>query len=96
MWPNFEVPRMAYAACLLVAIGAGGMILRQPSSSPGLAANTTPVTTLSELNRIPDFSLETTRPVTIGSTFPVSGGSEPSRHYVLQPRPASTDSPLSF
>ncbi len=91
LWPNFQVPRMAYATCAAVALAAGAWMVSQPAGS-----DLSQQTTLANLNRVPDFSLEPKTPVTISNTLPVSGGSPRSSHYVLQPRPASSDSPLSF
>ncbi len=97
IWPNFQVPKLAYATMAAVAVAAGGFLINQTTPAESLlASSSAPHTSLGELNVLPDFSLEPQRPVTIGSTLPVSGRGDLSQHYVLQPRPASNDRPLSF
>ncbi|MEX1120042.1 MAG: hypothetical protein WEB60_14745 [Terrimicrobiaceae bacterium] len=97
IWPNFQVPKLAYATMAVAAIAAAGYLVNPPSSSENLLASApVPHTSIGELNVLPDFSLEPQRPATIGSTLPVSGRGDLSQHYVLQPRPASNDRPLSF
>jgi len=88
--PTFRVPQMAYASILALGIGASAVIVNQKSSpaSGAVARN----------DSAPMFSLTSPKPVTIGEVLPVAArmsGSLPS-HYVLQPRPASNDQPLSF
>jgi hypothetical protein len=89
IWPNFQVPKLAYAAFAAVAIGVGGLMISQPVPADPSR------TSLAGLNRVPDFSLSPKSPVTIGNTLPVSSRAD-SRHYVLQPSPARNDQPLSF
>lgn len=97
IWPNFQVPKLAYATMAVAAIAAAGFLINAPSQPENLlVAAPAPHTSLGELNVLPDFSLEPQRPVTIGSTLPVSSAGDLSQHYVLQPRPASNDQPLSF
>lgn len=89
LWPTFQVPKVAYAALLAVAVATGAVVLRPASSTSGpvLAAAAEPGL---------DFSLTPKLPVTIGQTLPVSSRTDGSQHYVLQPRPASNERPLSF
>ncbi len=86
--PTFRVPRIAYAAILMIAAVASSLILtRQPA---GIIARV-------DGSRA-SLSLTASKPVTITDTLPVSarsGGSLPS-HYVLQSRPVSNEQPLSF
>lgn len=92
IWPTYQVPRLAYAAIAAVAIGAGVLLFDDNrGSDPGQASFAR-----AELNSIPDFSIEPSRPVTILNSVPVSTRADSSQHYVLQPRPASNDRPLSF
>jgi hypothetical protein len=86
--PTFRVPEFAYAAILVLAVGASALIVTQQPAGT-LAKGDTSRTLL---------SLTASKPVTITDTLPVSaqtGGSLPS-HYVLQPRPVSNEQPLSF
>lgn len=97
LWPNFQVPKLAYATMAVAAIASAAFLINQPTTPENaLAAAPAQHTSLGELNVVPDFSLEPQRPVTIGTTLPVSGRGDLSQHYVLQPRPASNDRPLSF
>jgi hypothetical protein len=89
--PSFRVPQVAYAAIAVMAASASTFILtRQPATSAPVAATAeTPATR---------FSLNSSKPVTIGDTLAASarpGGTLPS-HYVLQSRPVSNEQPLSF
>lgn len=88
LWPTFQVPKVAYGALLAVAVAAGALVLRPSSeSAQTVAAAAEPGF---------DFSLTPKQPVTIGQTLPVSSRTDGSQHYVLQPRPASNERPLSF
>lgn len=87
--PNFQVPRMAYATIVALALAASAMIIVRPGtpvSSGALAANRS------------TLSLTAPHPVTIGESVPLtltSTGS-PSVHYVLPTRPVSYASSRSF
>ena len=87
--PSFQVPRMAYAAIVALAVAASATIIVRPGTAvPGgaLAANRS------------SLSLISPQPVTIGESVPVtmtSSGS-PSVHYVLPTRPVSYASSRSF
>jgi hypothetical protein len=86
--PAFRVPRVAYAAILMIAAVASSLILTQQPA--GMIAQV-------DGSRA-SLSLTASKPVTITDTLPVSarsGGSLPS-HYVLQSRPVSNEQPLSF
>jgi hypothetical protein len=86
--PAFQVPRVAYAAILMIAAVASSLILTQQPA--GMIAQV-------DGSRA-SLSLTASKPVTITDTLPVSarsGGSLPS-HYVLQSRPVSNEQPLSF
>jgi len=97
IWPNFQVPKLAYATMAVMAVASAAFLINQPTAlENALASAPAQHTSLGELNIVPDFSLEPQRPVTIGTTLPVSGRGDLSQHYVLQPRPASNDRPLSF
>ena len=87
--PSFQVPRLAYAAIVALAVAASATIIVRPHapvSTGALAANRS------------TLSLTPSRPVTIGESVPVtltSTGS-PSVHYVLPTRPVSYASSRSF
>ena len=87
--PTFQVPRMAYATIVALAVAASAMIIVRPGapvSSGTLAANRS------------TLSLTSPHSVTIGESVPVtltSTGS-PSVHYVLPTRPVSYASSRSF
>ncbi len=85
--PNFQVPRLAYAAIVALALVSSAGILMKPSTeSPRLAEASAPV------------SLSSPQSLTIGSPLPValtSTGS-PSVHYVLPTRPVSYASSRGF
>lgn len=91
LWPNFEVPKMAYAmvAALALLVGAGMFAIPSGSNGPQVAVNE-PYAPLS------DFPLIPARPVTIQSTIPAASVEGGPSHYVLQPSPANNDLPLSF
>lgn len=96
IWPNYQVPRLAYAACVAALAGAGVFLIVQPHNPRDTAQGT-----LAQWSTTPNFSLEpqhtvSAAPVTIGATIPVSSPAGTSEHYVLQPSPSSTDQPLSF
>ena len=87
--PSFQVPRMAYAAIVALAVAASAMIIVRPGisgSSGTLAANRS------------TLSLTSPQPVTIGESVPVTMTStgSPSVHYVLPTRPVSYASSRSF
>jgi len=94
LWPNFEVPRYAYATVAAVAVvGVVGIFsIPQDQAAPSLAASTPAVQSAAPS----DFPLIPARPVTIQSSMPASSTVGDTRHYVLQPTPASNDQPLSF
>ncbi|MEI8311223.1 MAG: hypothetical protein WCH98_10755 [Verrucomicrobiota bacterium] len=81
--PSFQVPRMAYASIVALAVAASAIIVVHPgarASRGALAANRS------------TLSLTSSQPVTIGESVPVtltSTGS-PSVHYVLPTRPVSS------
>ena len=87
--PSFQVPRMAYATIVALAVAASAIIIVHPGapvSRGPLAANRA------------ILSLTSPQPVTIGEFVPVtltSTGS-PSVHYVLPSRPVSYVSSRSF
>jgi hypothetical protein len=87
--PSFQVPRLAYASIVALAVAASAMIIVRPGtpvSSGPVAANRS------------TLSLTSSRPVTIGESVPVtltSTGS-PSVHYVLPTRPVSYAPSRSF
>ncbi len=87
--PSFQVPRMAYATIVAMAVATSAAIIIRPSapvSSGALDANRA------------ILSLTSPQPVTIGESVPVtltSTGS-PSVHYVLPSRPVSYVSSRSF
>lgn len=93
LWPTFEVPRFAYGALAAMALAGAVWVYRAPGAAPEAGGAAVART---EITAIPDFSLEPRRPVTIGNTLPVSTRADVSQHYVLQPRPASNELPLSF
>ena len=81
--PTFQVPRMAYATIVALAVAASALIIVHPGA-PG--ASGTLAANRSTLSLTPPY------PVTIGESVPVtltSTGS-PSVHYVLPTRPASS------
>lgn len=87
--PSFQVPRMAYASIVALAVAASAMIIVRPGTPvPGgnLAANRS------------TLSLASPQPVTIGESVPVTMTStgSPSVHYVLPTRPVSYASSRSF
>ena len=87
--PSFQVPRMAYAAVVALAVAASAMTIVHPGapvSRETLAANRA------------TFSLTSPQPVTIGASVPVTMTStgSPSVHYVLPSRPVSYVSSRSF
>jgi len=87
--PSFQVPRMAYAAIVALAVAASATIIVRPGTAvPGgaLAANRS------------SLSLISPQPVTIGESVPVTMTStgSPSVHYVLPTRPVSYASSRSF
>ena len=89
MAPSFQVPRMAYATIVALAVAASAVIIIHPGapvSSGTLAANRS------------TLSLTSPQPVTIGESVPVTMTStgSPSVHYVLPSRPVSYASSRSF
>lgn len=86
--PSFEVPRLAYASIVALAVAASAVILVRPSFVPNgsLAANRS------------TLSLTSPQPVTIGENVPVAMTStgSPSVHYVLPTRPVSYASSRRF
>lgn len=89
MAPSFQVPRMAYASIVGMAVVASAVIMVRPGapvSGGNLAANH------------PSLSLTSQQPVTIGESVPVAMTStgSPSVHYVLPTRPVSYASSRSF
>jgi hypothetical protein len=86
--PTFRVPQFAYAAIFALAAAASVLIVTQQPAGTLAKADASRTS----------LSLTASKPVTITDTLSVSaqtGGSLPS-HYVLQPRPASNEQPLSF
>jgi hypothetical protein len=89
---DIRVPAMAYAGAALVAVIAGAVILRQapPSDTPraySVSYSQAPVT----IQKMQPVSLRGDAAATMmqsNATFPPS--------YLLQARPASYESPLSF
>ena len=89
---DFRVPAMAYAGAAMVAVVAGAVILRHAPQSDqprsyAVSYSQTPVT----IQKMQPVSL---RVGTAASTVPSSTLFPPS--YMLQARPASHESPLSF
>ncbi|MEI6491823.1 MAG: hypothetical protein WCO94_04675 [Verrucomicrobiota bacterium] len=87
--PAFQVPRMAYATIVVLAVAATAVIVTHPG---------TPVSSGARVANRSTLSLTSPHPVTIGESVPVtltSTGS-PSVHYVLPTRPVSYGSSRSF
>lgn len=87
--PSFQVPRMAYATIVALAVVATAVIVTHPGAPLPSGALVASRSTL---------SLTSPHPVTIGESVPVtltSTGS-PSVHYVLPTRPVSYASSRSF
>lgn len=88
--PDVRVPAMAYAGATAVAVLAGVVILKSPSSESKGAASyavsypSTPVT----IQKMQPVSLRVDIPAAQSQIFP--------RSYFLHARPASHESPLSF
>lgn len=87
--PSFQVPRMAYASIVAMAVVASAMIMVRPGASVSgghLAATRS------------SLSLTSPQPVTIGESVPIALTSTgtPSVHYVLPTRPVSYASSRSF
>lgn len=85
-FPDFRVPRLAYAGVVLAAVALSSVILfsQQDASAPAatFALNSPTVTTL---------------PAGVGDIrMPVSMRSDLPPHYVLEARPVSYESPYSF
>lgn len=81
--PSFQVPRMAYASIVALAVAASAVIIVHPGA---------PVSTGAFAANRSTLSLTSSHPVTIGEAVPValtSTGS-PSVHYVLPTRPVSS------
>jgi len=86
---GFQVPRMAYASIIAMAVAASAVIMLKPtapSSGGNLAANNS------------SLSLTSPQPVTIGESVPLAMTStgSPSVHYVLPTSPVSYVSSRSF
>lgn len=86
--PSFQVPRLAYASIMALAVAASALIVLRPApqgSGPQVASRST-------------LSLTSTQPVTIGQAVPISMTStgSPSVHYVLPSSPVSYASSRSF
>ena len=86
-FPEFHVPRMAYATVAAVAVALSGLILLNQqegvSSSGSFALNSSPTVT--------------TLPAGHGDIrLPLSMRSDLPPHYVLETRPVSYESPYSF
>lgn len=87
--PTFQVPRLAYATIVALAVAASAMIIVHPGAPVSGGTLTASRSTL---------SLTSPHSVTIGESVPVtltSTGS-PSVHYVLPTRPVSYASSRSF
>lgn len=87
--PSFQVPRLAYASIVAMAVAASALIVVRPGThvpSQNLAANRS------------TLSLTQPQPVTIGESVPLAMTStgSPSVHYVLPTRPVSYASSRSF
>jgi hypothetical protein len=93
LWPGLRVPKLAYAAIGAVAVAAAGLVVFSPSGGSGPVVAAAPT---ASLQTPPDFSLLPRQPVTMVDTRPASARGAVSQHYVLQPRPASNERPLSF
>jgi len=100
IWPEFEVPKLAYAGAAAGAVIAAAFLVTSPAPSSGSLA-------AAKKSDLTHLSLNLPNPVMISGAMPVSGqvgdqsvsGSSQapqSPHYVLQPRPSSTEMPLSF
>jgi hypothetical protein len=94
LWPGLHVPKLAYATLAAVAVAAAGLVVLSPSAGP--VAGPVVAAPTASLHAPPDFSLLPRQPVTMTDTRPASAGPAVSQHYVLQPRPASNERPLSF
>ena len=82
--PTFQVPQLAYAAVVVLALAASAIIVARPSAKPADSRLT--------------LSLTSPRPVTIGENLPViaTSASSQSVHYVLPTRPVSHASSRRF
>ena len=87
--PSFQVPRMAYATIVGMAVVASAMIMVRPG---------TPVASGILAENRSTLSLTQPQPVTIGKSVPIAMTStgSPSVHYVLPTRPVSYASSRSF
>lgn len=90
--PAFEVPKLAYAAIVVCAIGVSAVIMGQPGGQSAVLA--------SHVASAPSLSLSSpsAASIPVGEPLPValtSTGS-PSVHYVLPTRPVSYASSRSF
>lgn len=86
-FPEFHVPRMAYASVAVAAVALSALILfnqrADESASPSFALNSSPTVT--------------SLPAGLGDVrMPVSMRSDLPPHYVLEARPVSYESPYSF
>lgn len=88
--PSFQVPRMAYASIVAMAVAASAVIMIRPAA-PVSGGNLAAATRSS-------LSLTSPQPVTIGESVPIAMTStgSPSVHYVLPTRPVSYASSRSF
>lgn len=87
--PNFEVPRLAYAAVAACAVLGAVAVVGGPDASP----------VASSADVSDGVSLASTKAPTIGNPAPVVLASAPSRsavHYVLPTRPVSYASTSGF
>ncbi|MFZ4774175.1 MAG: hypothetical protein ACOYM3_02350 [Terrimicrobiaceae bacterium] len=87
--PGFQVPRLAYASIVALAVAASAVIMLKPAapvSGGHLAVNSS------------SLSLTSPQPVTIGESVPLAMTStgSPSVHYVLPTSPVSYVSSRSF
>jgi hypothetical protein len=87
--PSFQVPRMAYASIVGMAVVASAMIMARPG---------TPASSGNFADNHSTLSLTQPHPVTIGDSVPIAMTStgSPSVHYVLPTRPVSYASSRSF
>lgn len=94
LWPNFQVPRLAYAGIAAAAVAVAAFSLMDaPAPSTSLAGRTD----IRSVYSVPDLSLAPQRPVEIRGALPASTHpGSPAPHFVLEARPASNDLPLSF
>ncbi len=88
-FPEFHVPRLAYAAAVVAAVALSAGILMTQQSGQTSAGSTFALNDISpSVHVIPTGASSVRQPVSSRSEFPP--------HYVLEARPVSYESPYSF